>query len=69
MWWHVPPLFNPDNFRRNANNVFGVILSFNMLCLPRETPSQLEGFQEITKPEDASDLLLRVSKGQHPRAG
>jgi FkbM family methyltransferase len=64
MWWHLPPLFNPDNFRRNANNVFGVIKSFNMLCLPRETKTPLEGFEEITKPQDASDLLRRMLKRQ-----
>src|SRR6185437_239538 len=60
MWWHVPPLFNPGNFRDNAENVFGGIRSFNMLCVPRETAAQLEGFQEITKPQDASDVLRRV---------
>jgi FkbM family methyltransferase len=60
MWWHGPPLFNPANFRGNAQNVFGTIRSFNMLCVPREVPTQLDGFQEITKPQDASDLLRRV---------
>ena len=60
MWWHVPPLFNPGNFRGKADNVFGQILSFNMLCLPREMKSELAGFEEITKPQDASGLLRRV---------
>jgi FkbM family methyltransferase len=60
MWWHVPPLFNPANFRGNADNVFADILSFNMLCLPREMKAELEGFDEITKPQDASALLRRV---------
>jgi FkbM family methyltransferase len=62
MWWHVPPLFNPANFRSNAENVFNGICSFNMLCLPREANSRIEGAQEITKPQDASDLLRRLSK-------
>jgi FkbM family methyltransferase len=61
MWWHVPPLFNPSNFRNKTENVFGGIRSFNMLCVPRETPTQLEGFQEIAKPQDASDLLRKVT--------
>ncbi|HLH89400.1 MAG TPA: FkbM family methyltransferase [Xanthobacteraceae bacterium] len=64
MWWHVPPLFNPDNFRRNADNVFGVIRSFNMLCVPHETQVQLEGFEEITNPKEAADWLRRVIKGE-----
>jgi hypothetical protein len=61
MWWHVPPLFNPGNFRGNAQNVFGGIRSFNMLCVPRDMPTQLDGFQEITKPQDASDVLRKVA--------
>jgi FkbM family methyltransferase len=61
MWWHVPPLFNPGNFRGNAQNVFGQIRSFNMLCVPREADAKLDGFQEITKPQDASDLLRKVT--------
>jgi FkbM family methyltransferase len=60
MWWHVPPLFNPGNFRGNAENVFGGIRSFNMLCLPREVKSQVDGFHEITKPKDATDVLRNV---------
>ena len=63
MWWHLPPMFNPLNFRRNAENVFGSIISFNMLCLPREMKSELDGFEEITTPKDASDLLRRLGAG------
>jgi len=35
LFWHRPPLYNPDNFFENPQNVFGAILSHNMLCLPR----------------------------------
>lgn len=34
-WWHCPPLFNPQNFRGVAENVFGEIVSVNLVCLPR----------------------------------
>jgi FkbM family methyltransferase len=60
LWWHVPPLFNPANFRKNPENVFGGVRSFNMLCLPREAQFKLDGFQEIVKPQDASDVLRQV---------
>lgn len=33
MYWHTPSLFNPQNFFGNANNVFGGIISKNMLCI------------------------------------
>jgi FkbM family methyltransferase len=32
MWWHLPALFEPHNFRGNANNVFGAIVSLNILA-------------------------------------
>jgi FkbM family methyltransferase len=63
MWWHLPPLFNPDNFRRNADNVFSAIMSFNMLCLPREAATELDGFQEITNPDETSAQLRRLMQG------
>jgi FkbM family methyltransferase len=34
-FWHWPPLFSPNNFFKNAENVFGNIVSKNMICLPK----------------------------------
>jgi len=36
-FWHLPPLYDPDNLFHNAQNVFGNIVSRNMLCLRRGT--------------------------------
>lgn len=47
-YWHLPPLFNPDNFAGEAENIFGNVVSANMVCVPRERDSKLEGFEEIT---------------------
>ena len=33
MFWHRPPLYNPDNFLKNPENVFPRIVSFNVLCM------------------------------------
>lgn len=33
MFWHHPPLFNPDNYLKNPQNVFGRVISANMLCM------------------------------------
>jgi FkbM family methyltransferase len=33
---HNPPLYNPDNFRGNKINVFGNVVSMNLLCVPME---------------------------------
>lgn len=35
-YWHCPPLYNPDNYAGCAENVFGQIVSLNLLCVPRE---------------------------------
>jgi FkbM family methyltransferase len=42
LFWHKPPLFNPSNFRGHPDNVFGAIVSLNMLCLHKDDPD-LEG--------------------------
>ena len=61
LYWHRPPLYNPDNYFHNPENVFLVqqkqddgtvkpldIISFNVLCLPKDSPVQLKGFDEIS---------------------
>jgi len=49
--WHTPPLFLPDNFAKNAENVFGNILSFNVFGVPSEwTDFNLTGFAPVTDP-------------------
>ncbi len=46
-YWHRPLLFNPGNYRRNAENIFGEAAFTNMLCVPRERPAEISGFQEV----------------------
>ncbi|WP_429266854.1 FkbM family methyltransferase [Paraburkholderia sp. EB58] len=48
MWWHLPPLFNPGNFFGRAENIYGGLLSCNMLALPRELDLDITGFTEVT---------------------
>ncbi|CAN5370099.1 hypothetical protein BH11PSE11_BH11PSE11_36000 [soil metagenome] len=45
--WHRPPLFNPDNFAGNQENVFPGIFSLNMFCVPREKNMNLYGFEPV----------------------
>jgi FkbM family methyltransferase len=47
MYWHVPPLFNPKNFRQNATNVFANTVSINMLCIHKSVSHNLEGFRPV----------------------
>ena len=64
MWWHTPPLFNPANFFGNPHNVFGNVGSLNMLCLPRESTTTIEGLREITSPQEASAVLRGLPKAK-----
>ena len=52
MYWHLPPLFNPDNFAQNRTNVFDQIVSINMLCIPDEQDSQIDGLRRVSSPVD-----------------
>lgn len=47
LWWHAPPLFNPDNYFGQVANIYGSIVSLNMIGLPREFEINVEGAQEI----------------------
>jgi hypothetical protein len=51
LYWHLPHLFNPANYFGEANNVFGNIVSVNMLCIPPSAKVSLQNFREITSPE------------------
>lgn len=52
LWWHLPPLFNPDNYFCNPENIYGHIVSVNMLALPRESKIQVSGMVEVTNAHD-----------------
>ncbi|MBO4852220.1 MAG: FkbM family methyltransferase [Schwartzia sp.] len=60
LYWHEPPLYNPDNYFHNSENVFAQvtkredgstsiaqIVSSNVLCLPKDSPIKLDGFTEV----------------------
>jgi len=57
VYWHVTPLFSPDNFAGENENIFGNICSFNLLCVPRERYISVTQMVEITS--ETSPLALR----------
>ncbi len=50
LWWHLPPLFNPNTFFGDSENLFPGIVSLNMLCLHKDAPANLPQFTEILEP-------------------
>ncbi len=50
MFWHRPLLFNPNNFLGHQENVFGTIVSINMICLPPGSNPEMRGFEPVQVP-------------------
>lgn len=73
MYWHTPRLYNPANFAKRTENVFGEVTSLNLLCLPdggRWKPSDfvdIEGFSpERVWPSDEVSERPCAGEGPHP---
>ena len=64
--WHLTPLFNPENFAGNKENVFGTVVSVNMLCVPNEKNIDLPGSSEITD-SSIHPLLRNKPADQAPK--
>ncbi|MEO2022776.1 MAG: FkbM family methyltransferase [Pirellulaceae bacterium] len=50
LFWHLPPMFREDNYFRNPENIFGRIVSVNMLCVHQDNDCQVTGLREIEGP-------------------
>jgi FkbM family methyltransferase len=47
LFWHLPPLFNPDNYYGISENIFENIVSWNMLCVHRDCGVTFPGLEEV----------------------
>ncbi|MEO8113977.1 MAG: FkbM family methyltransferase, partial [Phenylobacterium sp.] len=59
-YWHTPALFDPDNFNGVAENIFGDIRSLNLLCIPAERNTTVEGSREV----DPADWVAPFKTGE-----
>jgi FkbM family methyltransferase len=57
LWWHIPPLFNPDNFFHVEENKIGRVASFNMLCIHRSSHANIGELKEIEPGTDRHPLF------------
>jgi len=55
-YWHMPSMFNPDNFAGNPENVFPKIISLNLLCLPARAEQKIEGLIEVKTADEFPTL-------------
>ena len=49
IFWHLPKLFNPDNFYGDREDIYPNTVSVNILCVHRETPINMKGLVETTE--------------------
>ncbi len=47
MYWHMTPLYNSNNYFQNSENVFGNIVSMNMLCLHSSVSLTVSGVELV----------------------
>lgn len=59
LYWHLAKMLNPDNFRKNADNIWQKpgappweFVSANMLCIPAELKMNVVGLTRVTSPQD-----------------
>jgi len=56
-YWHFPRVFNPANFFGDAENIFGNIVSVNILCVPKETTSPVGGLRQVRSTREIWNAL------------
>lgn len=52
LWWHLPPMFNPDNHAGQKANLFGGIVSLNMLAVPAERRTDVTRMRPVEGEDD-----------------
>jgi len=58
LFWHLPPLFSPDNFNGVQENIFPGVVSINMFCIPNERDAKVDGFEAIDPANWTSPIRL-----------
>mgnify|MGYP001803740205 CR=1 FL=1 len=49
-FWHLPKLYNVNNFAGDSEDIYPGTVSVNMLCFPNHVTLNLNGFEEATDP-------------------
>ena len=61
LYWHLPSLFNPDNFNNIKENIFLNLISVNLLCLPKNSKINIQNFTEV---KDAQEHPMKKELGK-----
>lgn len=55
VYWHLPPLFAPDNYFGESENVFGGTVSANVLAVHTSSPHVIRGLRRVASADDTWD--------------
>jgi len=55
IWWHIPKLYNQNNYFETKENIYEGVASFNMFCC-RDNHSAATGLAEIKSPDELHPL-------------
>jgi len=58
-YWHLPRVFNPDNYFGDSENIFGNFVSINVLCVPKETKMEVNGLRQVLSAQEKWNELQR----------
>ena len=50
-WWHLPFVFNPENFFGDPVDFLGGMVSANVLCVPKESTMPVNGLHRVESPQ------------------
>ncbi len=57
--WHFSPFFRPDNFAKNAENVFGPMVDANVIAVPPAYVGAVASLPKVSGPSDTALEALR----------
>jgi FkbM family methyltransferase len=67
IWWHVTPLYNPNNYFGDKDNVYKDVNSFNIFCCMGEHEAA-QGLREIRSPDDPHPLAGGITRQRRTSA-
>ena len=47
LYWHLPKLFNENNYFKEKENIFGNIISVNMICIHKDIDIKVNNMKEV----------------------
>ncbi|XPV69997.1 MAG: FkbM family methyltransferase [Halarcobacter sp.] len=62
LYWHMPKLYNPNNFYKSSENIFGNIVSVNMICIHKSLKVNVE---KMIKIEDSKFHPMKKGKKEN----